>query len=176
MSKVLEQLIVRQRPGTVPAEGSLSAAEVHYPCLLGRAGITTRKREGDWATPAGHFPLLFGFWRADRLAIPATALPMRRITPRLGWCDAPAAAGYNRLLTLPSRHAHEKMHRDDTLYDICLVLDYNYSRRARYRGSAIFLHLTADKPHTAGCVALARAHMLQLLPRLTAGTLISILP
>ncbi len=70
---------------------------------------------------------------------------MRRLalaTADLGWCDAPQSACYNRPVRLSFRASHEKMLRSDRLYDICLVLDWNFTRRARNRGSAIFMHLT----------------------------------
>ncbi|MBP0500499.1 L,D-transpeptidase family protein, partial [Mycobacterium tuberculosis] len=52
-------------------------------------------------------------------------------------------------------------------YDIVVVLDWNISRRTLGRGSAIFLHQTADPPRaTAGCVALAPADMRKLLVHL----------
>jgi L,D-peptidoglycan transpeptidase YkuD (ErfK/YbiS/YcfS/YnhG family) len=69
------------------------------------------------------------------------------------------------------------MHRDDRLYDACLVLDWNYTKRARNRGSAIFLHMTrTDKGPTAGCIGLDPALMARLLPRLLRGVCIAVLP
>jgi L,D-peptidoglycan transpeptidase YkuD (ErfK/YbiS/YcfS/YnhG family) len=69
---------------------------------------------------------------------------------------------------LPARARHEELARSDGLYDVVLVLDHNQRPRVRGHGSAIFFHLTrnGDDP-TAGCVAIARAQMLRLLPRLS---------
>ena len=50
------------------------------------------------------------------------------------------------------------MMRDDRLYDIVIVLDWNISERRRNHGSAIFLHVA--KPGyapTEGCVAVSPA-------------------
>ena len=41
-------------------------------CAIGRAGLTTDKREGDGATPVGKFPMRELFYRGDRLDRPAT--------------------------------------------------------------------------------------------------------
>lgn len=66
------------------------------------------------------------------------------------------------------------MWRDDHAYDVVLVLDFNLRPRIRGGGSAIFFHLAhGDGRPTAGCLALERADMLKLLPRLSARTTIS---
>ena len=67
---------------------------------------------------------------------------------------------------MPYRVSHERMMRDDRLYDACLVLDWNIRPRRRSRGSAIFFHLARPgfKP-TEGCVAVSAQAMRRLLPR-----------
>jgi L,D-peptidoglycan transpeptidase YkuD (ErfK/YbiS/YcfS/YnhG family) len=169
-----DRLIVRRAPGGNPASGLLLAGQDIFPCRLGRTGIAAVKRESDGHTPLGVFPLMLGFYRADRLRLPPTALELLPIAPRDGWCDDPGHPAYNRPVDLPFAASHEKMWRDDSLYDICLVLDHNMSARARNRGSAIFMHLTGGKPFTQGCIAVERDVMLKLLPRLAPGTLIDI--
>jgi L,D-peptidoglycan transpeptidase YkuD (ErfK/YbiS/YcfS/YnhG family) len=56
------------------------------------------------------------------------------------------------------------MWREDNLYDVVGVLDWNFSPRIRGRGSAIFLHLARPgyRP-TAGCIALSRRDLALLL-------------
>jgi L,D-peptidoglycan transpeptidase YkuD (ErfK/YbiS/YcfS/YnhG family) len=92
---------------------------------------------------------------------------MRPIRPGDGWCDAPADRNYNRPVKLPYPASHERLWRDDALYDLVVVLGYNDRPRSLGRGSAIFMHL-ARKNYlpTAGCIALSRADMLKLLVRL----------
>ena len=46
--------------------GHLRAGPITFPCALGKSGISHRKREGDKATPAGSFRLLYGYYRRDR--------------------------------------------------------------------------------------------------------------
>lgn len=146
-----------------------------YPCALGRAGITRAKREGDGGTPAGSLSLLRVLYRADKIPRPRTGLPIRAIQPDDGWCDAAADRNYNRPVRLPYPASHERMRRDDNLYDIVVVLDWNLSRRRKGKGSAIFLHLA--RPGflpTEGCVAVTAPVMRRLLSGLRPGARINI--
>ncbi|MFO1128896.1 MAG: L,D-transpeptidase family protein [Rhodospirillales bacterium] len=159
---------------TVVAEtvstGRLSWPGGTLPCVLGRAGIRTDKREGDGATPAGLFPLRRVLWRQDRLPAPATALPLAPINPDDGWCDDPADVAYNRPVSLPYPARHERLWRDDHLYDVVVVLGHNDDPVVAGAGSAVFLHLAAaDGSPTAGCVALAPADLLAVLARCRPG-------
>lgn len=133
-------------------------------CALGRSGIVADKREGDGATPIGRFPLRRVLYRADRLSLPPTALPTAAIEPGDGWCDDPASPDYNRQVRLPVTASHEHLWRHDELYDIVVVLGYNDEPPMAGAGSAIFLHVArADYAPTQGCVAVARADLLQVL-------------
>ena len=133
-------------------------------CALGREGIGSSKAEGDGRTPVGRFPLRRVFYRPDRGTVPATVLPVRPLRPVDGWCDDPAHADYNRPVVLPFEAGHERMWRDDGLYDLVVELGYNDDPPVPGRGSAIFLHVAAtDFAPTEGCVALARADLVDLL-------------
>jgi L,D-peptidoglycan transpeptidase YkuD (ErfK/YbiS/YcfS/YnhG family) len=133
-------------------------------CALGRGGIRADKQEGDGATPAGLLPLRRVFWRADRGPRPATALPAEPIAPGDGWCDDPGHADYNAFVRLPHPARHERLWRDDALYDVVAVLGWNDAPVARGRGSAIFLHVARpDLGPTEGCVALPERDLRRLL-------------
>jgi L,D-peptidoglycan transpeptidase YkuD (ErfK/YbiS/YcfS/YnhG family) len=73
------------------------------------------------------------------------------------------------------------MWRQDGLYNLVVVLDYNLHPRLRGKGSAIFLHCartargSSDLKPTLGCVALQEASLRRLLPRLARGAVIKIL-
>jgi L,D-peptidoglycan transpeptidase YkuD (ErfK/YbiS/YcfS/YnhG family) len=165
---------VRPAPGDL-CRGLLSFGGVTVPAALGRSGRTAFKREGDGATPIGAMRLLHGFYRSDRVMSLRTRLPMRRIRNGMLWCDQPDHPNYNRLVRAPSRASHEEMKRQDGLYDICFVLDWNVTSRMRGRGSAIFFHLI--KPGyqpTAGCVAISLKDMRRLLPFLRHGTIMRV--
>ena len=125
-----------------------------FACTLGKTGITAQKREGDGASPAGAFRLLGGYFRADKLPRPKTLLPLRPLRPTDGWCDSPHDPSYNHPVNLPFPKNHEKLWRDDQLYDIIIVLDQNINPRQPGAGSAIFFHIAAkDFTPTQGCIA-----------------------
>src|SRR3546814_5636749 len=71
---------------------------------------------------------------------------------------------YNRLVRLPFAASHERMWRDDGLYDLVVEIGYNDMPPVPGLGSAIFLHLARpDWGPTDGCVALARDDLLAVL-------------
>ena len=162
----IETLRVLARPGR--AGGLLVAGPFRIPCALGPAGVVRVKREGDGGTPAGRFRLLWGYFRPDRPRAPAGGVPLRALRRDSGWCEDPTSRNYNRPVLAPSRDATDRMWRQDGLYDLVFVLDQNFSRRAKGRGSAIFFHhARPDLSPTAGCVAISPAAMRRLAPRLS---------
>ena len=130
------------RPSTVvvrPAPGKKSRAIVRLgaitvPAAIGRSGRTILKREGDGATPITSMRLISGFRRGERNGRLVTPIALRRIRPDMLWCDQPDNASYNRLVRAPFKASHEEMRRSDMLYDVCLVMDWNITSRARHRG------------------------------------------
>jgi L,D-peptidoglycan transpeptidase YkuD (ErfK/YbiS/YcfS/YnhG family) len=151
--------------------GILVAGGAAFPCALGRAGVVAGKREGDGGTPRGLLPLIAVYYRPDRVRRPLTALPAVPIAPDDGWCDDPADPAYNRPVRLPFPASHERMWREDGLYDLVVVLGYNLARPVPGRGSAIFLHLAAPGfAPTAGCVAVTLPAMRRILARSGPGT------
>lgn len=92
-----------------------------------------------------------------------------------GWCDAVGDRNYNCLVKHPYPVSAEKMRRDDGLYDIVVVLNYNMRPRVQGRGSAIFLHVARDGClPTEGCIAVRRDHLQRLLLTLTRSSMICI--
>ncbi|HWT32105.1 MAG TPA: L,D-transpeptidase family protein, partial [Propylenella sp.] len=80
------------------------------------------------------------------------------------WCEDPRDGRYNRLVRPPAHTGHDRMWRDDHLYDIVGVLDWNLRPRISGRGSAIFLHLCRPGfAPTAGCIALRGEDLKRLL-------------
>ena len=149
-----------------PTHGRLIWPGGQAGCRLGRSGVipAAGKREGDGATPAGAWPLRRLYYRADRLAAPATALDVTALDPAWCWIDDPADARYNRLVPGPVDGSHERLWRDDRRYDLIVPLGYNDDPPVAGLGSAIFLHLTDDPPGpTAGCVAVDRGTLTTLL-------------
>lgn len=168
MNDLIEVLAEPRRP----ARGVLRHRALLVPCALGRAGVRAGKREGDGVTPAGTFALRRLWYRADRIDAPPTrGLPMRAIGREDGWCDDAASAEYNRPVVLPHPARHERMWRDDGLYDLLVELGYNDGPIVPGAGSAIFLHVARpDYGPTEGCVAIERADLLRLLATIGPAT------
>ncbi|MDZ7823900.1 MAG: hypothetical protein U5K75_07530 [Ahrensia sp.] len=174
----LRDLRVYRLPGDV-TKGIIKCETRHIYCALGRSGPSVFKREGDGASPA-HRPMgvVTGFFRGDRVRRPQSAIQFEALDSDDGWCDAPSDPNYNLPVKLPFSASHEVMMRDDNLYNIGLVLDWNMSPRgrARYRGSAIFMHLCRPgfQP-TQGCIGLKEGDMRWLLRHIDANTKFTIM-
>lgn len=68
------------------------------------------------------------------------------------------------------------MLRQDGLYDVCLVMDWNITSRRRNLGSAIFFHCAKPGyPPTQGCVAISLADMRRLLPLIGPETVVTVI-
>ncbi|MDH4412105.1 MAG: L,D-transpeptidase family protein [Rhizobium sp.] len=173
--RTVNRLTVRPAPRD-QRQAILQVGPLTFRAALGRSGRTSRKREGDGATPIAVMPLLFAYRRGDRGPLPWTTLPMRRSTMEMLWCDAVGDANYNRPVRAPFKPSHEKLQRDDELYDVCIVLDWNLKSRKRRCGSAIFLHIARPGyTPTEGCVAISQRDMRRLLPHLGPRTVIQVL-
>ena len=157
--------------------GFLSWPDGRVPAGLGKGGLSYAKREGDGATPVGVFSLRRLLYRADRLPIPRTGLPVSAIHPSDGWSDDPRDMLYNQAVPLPHPYSHERLWREDVLYDLIVPLGYNDDPPVPGLGSAIFLHCAQpDYSPTEGCVAVARDDLLTLLAECDAATEIDIRP
>lgn len=166
------QLFVRSL-SSASIRGFLDLGFTRVPCVLGRTGRRVLKREGDGATPFGRFGILSLLYRADRRSRPQANLPVASIEANDGWCDAPADRNYNRPVRHPYPESAERLWRDDHLYDVVGVLDYNISPRVRGRGSAIFLHIChPDGKPTAGCIAISAHDMKKLVGGFASKTIL----
>lgn len=148
------------------SRGRLSWPGGAGPCALGRCGVIgpELKREGDGASPLGLWPMRQVLFRPDRLARPATRLSAFPLSPEAGWCDDPQSPAYNQAVVLPFPARHERLWREDNLYDLILVLGFNDAPPVSGRGSAIFLHIARpDLSGTEGCIACAAPDLLSLL-------------
>jgi len=157
---------------SVSVDLTYSAGRLSWPsgstrAAIGKGGARVLKREGDLATPIGDFALLRGFFRADRVKLPATAMPMSALTPNDAWVDDVKDAEYNRFVRLPYRAHVEQLWRQDDIYDVLIVVGYNLFPTVAGAGSAIFLHIARKTfSPTVGCVAIEREALLRLLPLL----------
>jgi len=158
-----------------PSRGLVIAGGRPIPVALGRGGIRANKREGDGGTPRGTYRPRQLWFRADRHPRPRTLLPARPIAPDDAWDEDPRSRNYNRPVRRGGDAAGDRLMRDDALYDFIVEIDHNTRPRIGGRGSAVFLHLARPGfAPTAGCIAMTRSAMLQLLKRLGPSTRIVI--
>ena len=92
-----------------------------------------------------------------------------------GWCDDPKSREYNKLIKIPFKFNYEKLYRKDNIYDIILVLNYNTRPVKKYKGSAIFIHVSKRKlTPTKGCVALKKNELKKILTLIKKNTIVKI--
>jgi L,D-peptidoglycan transpeptidase YkuD (ErfK/YbiS/YcfS/YnhG family) len=176
LTNVLPPVLVVQADSADSSLGWASLDGRRWRCALGAGGVREDKVEGDGATPAGTYPLRHVYFRNDRLVLPKVVLPTRPISRHDGWCDDPRSDSYNRLVRIPNDWSHEKMWREDGLYDLVVVVGYNDDPPEGEWGSAIFLHIARDDmAATRGCVAFARNDLLELVPLITKETRLRVL-
>lgn len=159
----------------VSADGKFHWQGKEYHCALGSGGIKVDKKEGDGATPSGTFQLRMVFYRSDRISKPETQLPTQELSPDDGWCDDINDSAYNTHVKLPHSDSHEKLYRDDNVYDLIIPIGYNDDPAVVGKGSAIFIHVARSScSPTAGCIALAEDDLLEVLGTVTPETCITI--
>ena len=139
----------------------LRIADKILPCVVGRNGITSFKREGDKKTPSGKHQIVGMLYRPDRIKRPRSwALPIR---PRYIWSDDIKDPDYNLMGNTPTLFRHERLFRPDHLYDIVILTNWNWPHAVKGRGSAIFIHSWRKKGHpTEGCIALSKDNLLKI--------------
>ena len=147
------------------------------PCAIGRSGMiaAAEKREGDGASPIGIWPIRRFVYRADRLSLPQTLLPIAATQAQDGWCDGADDPLYNQPVNLPYPASTEQMWREDHVYDLVGMLGHNDDPPVAGMGSAIFLHLARPGfTPTEGCIALSLEDMLEVMRLAGPGSAIEI--
>jgi len=164
-------------------------ADVHSPwqavgapveVLLGKHGLAwglglhartaddaPQKVEGDLRAPSGVFALGTAFGRAPRAEMRWLRFPYLQLTASTEAVDDPASRYYNRIIDR-TQVAHADWQSSEHMgeipvYELGIEVAHNPEHIAR-AGSAIFIHLWPNgKSGTAGCTALHRADLLELL-------------
>jgi len=155
--------------------GYLKYKNLKFRCALGKAGIGKKKIEGDNISPRGTFNIVKIYYRKDRIKKISSKFKLIKITKIMGWCDDPKSKNYNKLISLPCNFSHEKLYRKDNIYDLILVLNYNFKPIVKNKGSAIFLHITNNSyKKTKGCIALKKDDLIQLVSKISENTKIKI--
>ncbi len=93
----------------------------------------------------------------------------------MGWCDDPISKDYNKLIRFPFKYSAEKLYRRDNIYDIILVLNYNFNPIIKNKGSAIFIHVAKrNYKLTKGCVAVRKKDLKKIVKQINKKTIIKI--
>jgi len=155
---------------------TLKVGDFYFKCVIGKKGLSNKKKEGDMKTPKGIFEIDNLYFREDRVKKPKTLLKCLKIKQNMGWCDDPKfPKKYNKLINVNDKVKHEKLYRVDNKYDLFIPIKYNFKKPILGRGSCIFIHLTKDYKPTAGCIALNKKDFLVMLKILKKNTRVRIL-
>ena len=106
-------------------------------CAIGKKGLSSSKKEGDFTTPKGKFKFLNLFFRKDKIKV-KTKLKKIIIKKNMGWCDDISSKFYNRLIKLPFRYKYEKLFRSDNIYDIFIVINYKTKQKRKKKEVQFF--------------------------------------
>ena len=160
----------------VKNKDTLLIDDFKFRCSIGKNGFSKKKLEGDLATPKGKFNLGNIYYRADRVQKPLSKLRSIAIKKNMGWCDDPNSKFYNKLIKIKKNFKirYEKLHRKDHKYDFLILIKYNYKNPIKFKGSAIFLHLTKNYLPTKGCITLSEKDFLILAKLINRKTKIKI--
>ena len=155
--------------------GYLKYKNLKFRCAVGKAGIAQKKREGDNITPKGTFKIVKIYYRNDRIKKISSKFRPIKITKKMAWCDDPNSKNYNQLIKLPTKYRHERLHQKNNIYDLIVVLNYNMNPIVKNKGSGIFIHVSKrNYKKTAGCIALKKTHLIQLVKEIKKETKIII--
>ena len=148
-----------------------------YKCAIGKNGFTKQKQEGDLKTPLGCFSIKKVFYRPDTMDAPKTDIPVVALNIDDGWCDDPDDEKYNQFVKMPYKSSAENLWRDDEIYDLIVDLGFNDDPPIAGAGSAIFFHVArSNYSGTAGCVAVNKKDLLEILSKLKPGMNLCIQP
>ena len=124
-------------------------------CCIGKNGLNSNKREGDYSTPKGVFNLKKLYFRKERLGTPQCKISKIIIKKNMAWCDDPSHKKSNEEIKTYNKKLKESLYRRDHKYDYVITISHN-EQKVPNKGSAVFIHLTDDYEPTAGCIALQR--------------------
>ena len=139
----------------VPNKNTLIIDNFKLRCCIGKKGLNSNKKEGDYSTPKGLYDLKKLYFRKDRVDIPKCKLSKKIIKKSIAWCDDPIHKKYNEEIKTNGKNLKERLYRKDHKYDYIITINHN-EKKISNKGSAIFIHLTNDYKPTAGCIALKR--------------------
>ncbi len=154
-------------------KNTLIIDDFEFKCCVGKNGLNSNKKEGDYSTPKGLYNLKKLYFRKDRIGIPKCKIEKKIIKKNMAWCDNPTDKRYNEEIITYNEKVKENLYRVDHRYDYLISISYNIKKKPD-KGSAIFIHLTDNYKPTAGCIALKRKDFEILLKLIDKKTKIKI--
>ena len=142
-------------------------------CCVGKNGLNSNKKEGDYSTPKGLFILKKLYFRKDRVNIPKSKIDKKVIKKNMAWCDDPNHKKYNEQIKTCNKTLKESLYRKDHKYDYLISISHN-EKKIPNKGSAVFIHLTDNYKPTAGCIALRKKDFEILIKLINKNTKIKI--
>ena len=147
--------------------------DFYLKCCVGKNGLNSEKREGDYSTPKGLFNINKLYFRKDRISKIKSKIKTKVIKKDMAWCDDPFNSKYNEEIKVLKKNNKENLFRKDNKYDYILTINFNY-KKIPNKGSAIFIHLTNNYKPTSGCIALKKKDFEILLKLIDQKTKIKI--
>jgi len=142
-------------------------------CCVGKNGLNSSKKEGDYSTPKGLFILKKLYFRKDRVNITKSKIDKKVIKKNMAWCDDPNHKKYNEEIKTCNKELEENLYRKDNKYDYLISISHN-EKKIPNKGSAVFIHLTDNYEPTAGCIALRKKDFEILIKLINKNTKIKI--
>ena len=91
----------------VPNKNTLIIDDFKLKCCIGKSGINSNKKEGDYSTPKGSFNLRKLYFRKDRVGIPKCKINKKIIKQDMAWCDDPKHKKYNEEIKTSNKNFKE---------------------------------------------------------------------
>jgi L,D-peptidoglycan transpeptidase YkuD (ErfK/YbiS/YcfS/YnhG family) len=132
--------------------------------VIGINGATTNKIEGDHKTPLGlyKFGTIFGKDIPNKIL---SNLPYQQVIATDKFIDDPTHQDYNKWIRgNTSAKSYENLLREDHIYDLAVIIEYNMQPIIANKGSAIFMHIWRNSDiGTQGCVAMSKGHLQNII-------------
>lgn len=152
-----------------------SKCKVETNAYIGRNGLTNEKIEGDGKTPIGEFELgvILGIHSEEDNK---NGLQYKKITEDMYWVDDCKSKYYNQLVNISK--VEKDWNSAEHLIDYQIQYEYLIEIKTNpnnitNKGSAIFLHCIKNET-TAGCIAVDRETMKELIENIDEHTKIEI--
>lgn len=151
------------------------AIQASFKGMIGRNGLSSNKKEGDGNSPAGIFPLIFGFGHLNQIDNPN--FPYTKVSKDSHCIDDVNHPQYNRILyhfKKPKNISSENLLEVGAPYELAIAVDYNSlapddkKSPIKGKGSCIFLHIwklskNGKSLPTAGCTSMSKENMRRIM-------------